>query len=244
MLGTAGAWVQGLSYKPTDFCGNALQRGRPRSLAFSGRFAIFALHPHPMGHALELKTRYTVAEYLEHEELSEFRSEYFEGELFAMAGTSDIHNRIAQNVTFGLRQATKGSGCELYMENLKLELLPGAYYVYPDVVLTCDPRDREDRYVKRYPKVLVEVLSPGTESYDRRHKVPRYLALPSLEALLLVSQSAVHAELFVRKGAEWVYSAHTDLSAVLELGGLRLTLGEVYEGVELGGAGAVPGQVG
>ncbi|MDX2285630.1 MAG: hypothetical protein NW241_15790, partial [Bacteroidia bacterium] len=75
--------------------------------------------------------------------------------------------------------------------------------------------------------------------------LPRYLALPSLEALLLVSQSEVHAELFVRKGDEWVYSVHTDRDAVLELSGLRLTLAEVYEGVELGGAAAAgPEQAG
>ncbi|MDX2285473.1 MAG: Uma2 family endonuclease, partial [Bacteroidia bacterium] len=147
-----------------------------------------------MGYALEVKTHYSVAEYLEHEELSAVRSEYFRGELFAMAGTSDAHNEIAGNVYALFKTRKGGDACKAYIENIKVELLPGVYYVYPDVVLTCDARDREDRYVKRYPKVLVEVLSPGTEAYDRRHKLPRYLALPSLEALLLVSQSEVHAE--------------------------------------------------
>ncbi|MDX1908235.1 MAG: Uma2 family endonuclease [Bacteroidia bacterium] len=185
-----------------------------------------------MGHALELKTHYTLAEYLEHEEHALYRAEYYQGELFAMAGTSDIHNRLAQNLTFGLRLGIKGGPCEIYIENLKLELVPEVWYVYPDVMLTCDPRDREDRYIKRHPRLLAEILSPGTEGYDRQHKLPRYLQLPTLEALLLVSQTAIHVELFERKGTEWVYRAYTAVTDTIQIGEITLPVAVIYEGVE------------
>ncbi|GAB4422129.1 MAG: Uma2 family endonuclease [Bacteroidia bacterium] len=191
-----------------------------------------------MGQALEIKTHYTLAEYLVHEEHSPVRSDYYCGELFAMAGTSDVHNLLAQNLTFALR--TRGGPCRTYMENLKLEVIPDQFYVYPDVLFTCDPRDQADHYVKRYPRILAEVLSPGTESYDRKQKLPRYLQLPTLDALLLIWQSAVQVELYMRKGSEWVFSIHTDRADSFQIGDIQLSVAMLYEGVEPVGDGETP----
>lgn len=185
-----------------------------------------------MGHALELKTRYSLADYLQNEEQSPFRSEYFRGELFAMAGTSDVHNKIAQNLTFSLRLATRGGPCDLFIENLKLELQANEHYVYPDVMLTCDARDRADRYVKRHPRILAEVLSSGTEAHDRFFKLPRYLQLPSLEAMLLVGQTGLQVELYLRKGEEWVFSVFTSPEEEVVIGEIRFLVKELYEGIQ------------
>ncbi|TAE61398.1 MAG: Uma2 family endonuclease [Bacteroidetes bacterium] len=186
-----------------------------------------------MEDALKAKTHYTLSEYIEYEEHSPIRSEYYQGELFAMAGTSDVHNRIAQNLTFALRTATKGGLCEAYIENVKAELVPDEFYCYPDVMLTCDPRDKQDRYIKRYPRIIAEVLSPGTESYDRNKKQPHYLRLPTLQALLLISQSAIQVELFLRKGGDWVYSFYTSRADVLQIDGIEMTVADLYEGANL-----------
>ncbi len=175
---------------------------------------------------------HSVAEYLEREEQNPLRSEYYRGELFAMAGTSDAHNEITGNIYAQLKSRSLAKGCKAYIENLKLELIPGEYYVYPDVMLTCDPRDKEDRYIKRYPRLLVEVLSPGTENHDRDNKLPRYLQIPSLEALLLVSQTTTKVELYLRKEEEWLFSVFVSPTDEIRIGDLKLTLAEVYEEVE------------
>ncbi len=185
-----------------------------------------------MGHALELKTRYSLADYLQHEEQSPFRSEYFRGELFAMAGTSDVHNEIAGNLYALLKGRVAGSGCKAFIENLKLELQANEHYVYPDVMLTCDARDRADRYVKRHPRILAEVLSSGTEAHDRFFKLPRYLQLPSLEAMLLVGQAGIQVELYLRKGEEWVFSVFTSPEEEVVIGEIRFLVKELYEGIQ------------
>ena len=184
-----------------------------------------------MGQALEVRTRFSLADYLDHEERSQFRSDFYQGELFAMAGTSDVHNEITGNLYSLLRTRKKSASCRAYMENVKLELLPGQFYVYPDVMLTCDPRDEQDRYLKRFPRILAEVLSPGTEAYDRNKKLPYYLQIPTLEALLFLSQSEQKIELFLRKGQEWIFSVHTRPDETLHIGDLVLSVAELYEGV-------------
>jgi len=126
------------------------------------------------------KKRYTVEEYFALEETSEIRHEYFDGEIFGMAGTTMNHNRIAQNVGFSLRKFKK-SYCDIFIENVKLEAIKDFYYPYPDVMLTCNPFDLKQKNKIAHPSLIVEVLSTSTEKYDKTVKLQKYNAITSVQ---------------------------------------------------------------
>jgi Uma2 family endonuclease len=128
-----------------------------------------------MGQSLE-KKHYTVEEYFALEEISEIRHEYFNGEIFAMAGTTLNHNRIAQNIGFSLRSSKK-SHCDIFIENVKLEAIKDFYYPYPDVMLTCNLFDLREKNKIAHPSLIVEVLSTSTEKYDKTVKLKKYKAI-------------------------------------------------------------------
>lgn len=182
---------------------------------------------------VELQThQYTPEEYFELEATSEVRHEYFEGELFAMAGASKAHNLLAQNFALSLRQALRGKGCQVFMEDVRLVMQENRHYVYPDVVVSCDPADRRDAYLVRHPVLLVEILSPSTAEYDRTEKFGHYQKLPGLRHYVLVSQAAWVVEWFRRDEAgQWIYTLLTDPAGVLTIAdlGLVLPLAELYD---------------
>ena len=129
-----------------------------------------------------------VEEYLAAEEKSEVRHEYLGGLVYAMAGETRAHNTIALNIATSIRQQLK-TPCKLYMSGVRVnfELRQDEYYYYPDVMVTCDPRDKDPRVV-RYPKLIIEVLSETTERVDRREKFFAYTSIESLEEYALISQ--------------------------------------------------------
>ena len=193
-----------------------------------------------MANPAEKKTIFTVEEYFKIEEESEIRHEYLNGELFAMAGGSDIHNEIVNNTFFSLRSnlTIKSSGCKIYTENVKLELQKDQYYVYPDLMLTCNQEDSQERYFKRNPLLIVEVLSPSTLSYDKGgKKFHHYLKIPSLEYYLLISQEEVRVECFsrVENGQGWYYQVFESLGAriLFKKLGMEINLKDIYQGIEI-----------
>ncbi|RYY21455.1 MAG: Uma2 family endonuclease [Cytophagaceae bacterium] len=189
-----------------------------------------------MGQA-ELQTRhYTPEEYFALEARSELRHEYFEGEVFAMAGGSKSHNVLAQNASASLRAALRGRGCQVFVKNVRLEAKEKSYYTYPDVVVSCDPADRHDPYVVRQPVLIVEVLSPSTAEYDRTTKFEHYQKMPSLRHYLLVSQAAWVVEWFRRDElGQWIYTLLSGPDSTLEIPdmGLVLPLRELYEDTDV-----------
>ena len=181
--------------------------------------------------------RYTPEEYFALEAQSEVRHEFFDGEVFAMAGGTKSHNLIAQNITMGFRAALRGRGCQVFMEDVRLAVQDDFHYAYPDVVVSCDPADRRDPYLVRQPLLIVEVLSPSTAEYDRSRKFNQYKKLVSLRHYVLVSQTAWVREWFRRtEGNEWVYTVLSDPTDVLEIADLdlRLPLADVYEDTDVG----------
>src|SRR3954464_8722789 len=112
-----------------------------------------------------------VEDYLEGEKVSEVRHEYIGGVVYAMAGASDEHNAIALTLASRLRAHLHGKTCRAFINDMKvrLEVAQDDIFYYPDVMVACDPRDT-DRYFKRFPKVVIEVLSEATERADRREK--------------------------------------------------------------------------
>ncbi|MEO1653267.1 MAG: Uma2 family endonuclease [Bacteroidota bacterium] len=191
-----------------------------------------------MGEAAESKHTYSYSEYLEWEKQQVLRYEYYQGEVFARAGSTDTHNEIILNTSLALRGKAREKGCKVYAENVRLEIQAGAYYTYPDVMLTCDEKDHQERLLKRHPQVIVEVLSESTEKYDRGFKWLHYKRIPSLRYYLLISQYVHRVEVFSRDSEEaalWhfrVFESLADVIDLRQLGG-QISLKEIYEGVSL-----------
>ncbi len=131
--------------------------------------------------------RLSVEEYLAGERQSEVRHEYLGGEVYAIAGASQEHNVVSMNLGTLLHFHLRGRRCRTFMTDMKvrLQIVGDEALYYPDLMVICDPRDT-DRYFKRYPSVLVEVLSPDTERTDRREKLLSYLRIETLETYILV----------------------------------------------------------
>ena len=150
--------------------------------------------------ALKLLAGIRVEDYLEAEKTSPVKHEYVHGRVFALAGTSDTHNRISVNLIIALDGASGRKGCALYAADLKLSIFGERYY-YPDLMVTCEPE--RDPYIKESPCLLVEILSPSTANTDRREKVDAYLSLPSLQSYVLVDSQIRRVEAFTRTPGGW-----------------------------------------
>lgn len=152
-----------------------------------------------MGSALKHQ-RLQADDYLAAEEQATLRHEYIDGEVFAMAGGSERHNRISGNIFFYLRAATRRSDCRAFMADMKLRVAAHNAFYYPDVMLVCDPADQHPIY-KNAPCFIAEVMSPGTSAIDQREKLLHYRDLPSLRYYLLVDSEQVYARLLSRDDA-------------------------------------------
>lgn len=173
------------------------------------------------------------------------RTQYLNGEVFAMAGGSEAHSLIAANVVGELRNRFKGRPCYAYTSDMKVRIESANLGTYPDAMAICGERqfwdDRRD--VTTNPNLIVEVLSDSTEAFDRGDKFGYYRLLPSLRAYLLLSQHRVAAELFLRQpSGDWLLSTYTDLGDRIALPPLdtELPLAEVYDKVEFAPIAAMP----
>ena len=124
------------------------------------------------------------------------RHEYVDGEVFAMTGVRDRHNVIGGNLYLALRAHLKGTPCKTYMAEVKLEVTPADSVFYPDVFVTCEAPS--DPLIKRDASLIIEVLSPSTEAYDRGRKFAAYRMLASLKEYVLVTTDEPHIEVFTR----------------------------------------------
>ena len=188
--------------------------------------------------SLQPRPGYTFEDYLaaERDEL-EIRHEFVGGEVFAMVGTTENHNIIVGNVIHGLIAQMKGRPCLAYSNDLRVRIEEADASTYPDVSALCGERQFHDNKHDTLlnPSVIVEVFSPSTEGYDRGDKFAIYRRLSSLREYLLLSQSKVSAELFVRQpGGRWLLGEYdsTDAQVPLDSIDCRLSLGEVYDKVD------------
>ncbi len=177
--------------------------------------------------------RWTEEEYLQIERRAEFRSEFFDGEMFAMAGGTLRHSLIAANLVREIGNRLKGKPCTAFNSDLRLKIEATGLYTYPDLSVICgQPRfvdEHEDTIVN--PTVIVEVLSDSTEAYDRGRKFEHYRQIPSLQEYLLVSQKETRVEQFVRQADhKWLLNEVTDRKAVLSLPslGIAVSLDEIF----------------
>jgi len=177
----------------------------------------------------------TVEEYLAGEPASEVRHEYLGGTVYAMAGASVDHNTISLNLATSLRSHLRGKPCGAFMADVKvrLNLANDDIFYYPDVMVACDPRDT-DKFFKRFPKVLIEVMSESTERIDRREKRWSYQQIETLEEYVLVAQDRMEVSVF-RRANGWKPEVFNKLDQSLALASLEfsLPLSGVYEGVKV-----------
>ncbi|PWU20769.1 MAG: hypothetical protein C5B50_03190 [Verrucomicrobia bacterium] len=173
-----------------------------------------------------------VSDYLAAEEASEVRHEYLGGMIYAMAGETRAHNTICLNLAAAIRDRLKNP-CKLYMSGVRvnLQIRGDEYFYYPDIVVTCDPRDTHPRIVQ-FPKLIIEVLSESTERIDRREKFLAYTTLDSLDEYVLTAQDTPEAIIF-RRVSNWAQEKTIGGTGRLGLKslGLELSVGELYEGV-------------
>ena len=184
------------------------------------------------------KSYITPEEYLEIDRKAERKSEYFAGEMFAMAGAREPHVLIVGNVAGELRQQVRTRPCRVYGSEMRVQVSATGMYVYPDVIVVCgEPQfldERRDTLLN--PNLIVEVLSESTEAYDRGKKFEHYRTLESFSEYLLFSFDRINAELFTRQpDGRWLLSAANTLESSIELPsiGCRLILADVYEKVDV-----------
>ncbi len=148
---------------------------------------------------IERKT-FTESEYLELERNADFKSEYYNGETFAMAGASLIHNEIVANLISIFNQFLKDKPCDVYPSDLRLRIEKSGLYTYPDITIVCGKAELLDNKFDtlKNPTVLIEVLSDSTEKYDRGQKFSFYREIPSLKEYILVSSKTMKIEKFKR----------------------------------------------
>jgi Uma2 family endonuclease len=176
----------------------------------------------------------TPEDYLNQEEKSLIKHEYINGEAYGMAGTTDNHNIIAGNLYTLIRNHLRGTDCRVFFADIKARLEKRNCFYYPDVLVTCDPQDRETPTYKRFPQLIIEVLSESTESFDRGDKFNDYQTLDSLQEYVLVNSQHQRIEIFRRyEPKRWFYVSHNEGTVCLESLSLTINISAIYEDVDL-----------
>ena len=181
------------------------------------------------------KTRYTEEEYLALERAANFKSEFHDGQIFAMAGTSFRHVLIVTNLVSSLKSGIGDRDCMPLASDLRVAVGATRTYSYPDISVVCGPpRFRDNQFdTLLNPTVIIEILSPSTEAWDRGGKFESYRQIESLEDYILIAQDRPHIERYSRQGNDWPPTSFEGLDAVLRLDsiGCDLRLREVYDKV-------------
>jgi Uma2 family endonuclease len=176
-------------------------------------------------------------EYLAIERNAEYKSEYFAGEMFAMAGASEAHILIVTNVVIELGNQLKSRPCRIYSNDMRVKVSQTGLYTYPDVVVVCGKTMFDDDYkdILLNPTLIVEVLSESTEGYDRGRKFEHYRHIESFSEYLLIAQDQYRVEQFVKQNShQWLFSEATELEESITLTSIncKLVLKDIYDKVE------------
>lgn len=186
--------------------------------------------------ALSDRMLMTAEEYFAWDEMQEQRYEYWDGEVVlvtvAMAGALKNHIRIARNFSRLLDRAFGDETCEVFISDMRVQVSPSRQYFYPDVVVSCNDRDTNDLYLQ-YPCLIIEVLSPSTESVDRGIKFAKYRQIPSLMEYVLVRIKEPGIEIFRRNESnQWVlFEYGIDDRVLLESVNVEITIAQLYRQV-------------
>jgi Uma2 family endonuclease len=181
------------------------------------------------------QTRYTAEEYLTLERSASCKSEFHNGEIYAMTGASRKHNLITVNIARELSIQLKKRPCEAYISDMRVKAAEARSYHYPDITVVCGTPQFEDAHLDALlnPTLLIEVLSPSTEAYDRGGKFAHYRKIPSLREYVLVAQDQPTIERYVRHEDVWILTEAAGLEASVPLASIDciLSLSEIYDKV-------------
>lgn len=189
--------------------------------------------------------RLTEAEYFAIEETAEFKSEFYNGEMFAMAGGSRPHDEIGCSLQRHVGNQLSGGRCREYSQNMRIKAGDSGLYTYPDLAIVCgEPQFEEDKTATLLnPTVLFEILSPSTESYDRTAKFLLYRHIESLQQYVLIAQDAPIVEVRTRNADEtWTSAWYESLDDIcrIDSAGIALPLSAIYERVTFENTGLLP----
>jgi Uma2 family endonuclease len=183
------------------------------------------------------KSFLTPEQYLEIERKAPYKSEYLNGEVFAMSGASRAHNLITTNVTALLRPQLRNRGCEIYASDMRVHIPDTGLYTYPDIVVVCGEPQFQDGSLDTLlnPTFLAEVLSPSTEAYDLGRKFDYYRRLESLRQYLVIAQDRLNSNVYTKQEGRWFLVGASKMEDALDLLsiGCKLKLADVYEDVVL-----------
>ncbi len=177
--------------------------------------------------------RFTPEEYFAWEEKQPVRHEYINGEVYAMTGGTINHSQIASNFNRLLGNHLRGSGCRTLNSDARVNIVASSNYVYPDVSVTCDERDKNTPQYITYPCLIIEVLSSSTEAYDRGNKFKLYRRNPIVQEYALVDSETMAIELFRKTGDDNWRIIDYEPGDVVELTSVKLTfpIEQVYEDI-------------
>ena len=173
-------------------------------------------------------------EYLEGERWAQTRHEYVGGHVFAMAGASDDHNRLALSIATELSTHLRGGVCEPFMNDMKVRMPNSDAFYYPDVLVSCDPSDNA-KYYRERPSYIFEVISPDTERVDRREKMLAYREIPGIKGYVILEQDQMQATVMRPAAEGWKTEIIRGAEAVLKLSDLKIEipLARIYERTEV-----------
>jgi len=180
------------------------------------------------------KTFYTRDEYLELEQTSELKHEFYKGEIFAMSpGVTINHAKIVGNIGAELLSHFKNKKCTAVISDVRIRVEEIDFDAYPDIVVFCEEEPKDDEI--RNPALIVEVLSKSTRDYDRGQKFELYRYAPSLKEYIVVDQYQIHIEQFTKNNNEWILKEYRDLKETLSLStfDMSLPLSEIYRDIKL-----------
>ena len=176
-------------------------------------------------------------EYLALEEAAEFKSEYYQGEIFNMAGASISHNRIAMNLSSEINIVLKNTKCQVFMSDMRIWISSKEFFTYPDILVVCNIPEfysnRNDTITN--PLIIIEVLSKSTENYDRGNKFLFYRSIPTFQEYILIDQYSVHIEHFyIGVDGNWILKEYDHLNDILKFTKIdfQIPLKDIYSQVE------------
>jgi len=182
--------------------------------------------------------KYSPQEYLELERAAEYKSEYYQGEIFAMAGAGRNHNGINENLSVRIGHYLLNKKCRTYSRDLRIHIPANGLYTYPDLVVVCGKQKYLDEQADTLlnPKVIIEISSKSTIGYDRGEKFQLYRSIPSLQEYVLIDSQRIAAEVNRRNplGFWALMSEAYDLESSIELAsiGLTISLRDIYNQIE------------
>ena len=184
------------------------------------------------------KQKFSIEDYLETENTSIEKHEYYKGEIFAMSGAKMPHNDISKNLSGNLYVKLKGKKCQPYGSDVRIHIESNTLFTYPDICIICGDvvtRNNDDYNVLN-PTVIIEILSPSTKNYDRGEKFKLYRDIPTLKEYILVDSESIHIEVFrLNENNHWELEEYNSTENLLHFKAINeyILISKIYEGVKL-----------